>query len=73
MRTVAALLEKPHEPVEVVDLDIERPRAGEVMGGPGPLFRPGAIDVAALAAMTLALAVGWQALRRTTLQSGTLG
>ena len=32
---------------------------------PGPLFRPGAIDVAALAAMTLALAVGWQALRRT--------
>ena len=35
--------------------------------GRGPLFRPGAIDVAALAAMTLALAVGWQALRRTAL------
>jgi hypothetical protein len=33
--------------------------------GPGTLFRPGVIDVAALAAMTLALAVGWQALRRT--------
>jgi hypothetical protein len=32
---------------------------------PGPLFRPGAIDVAAVAAMTLALAVGGQALRRT--------
>jgi len=31
MRTVAALLENPREPVEVVDLDIERPRAGEVM------------------------------------------
>jgi hypothetical protein len=36
--------------------------------GPGPLFRPGAIDVAALAAMALALAVGWQALRRTALR-----
>jgi hypothetical protein len=33
--------------------------------GPGTLFRPGAIDVAALAAMALALAVGWHALRRT--------
>jgi hypothetical protein len=33
--------------------------------GPGNLFRPGAIDVAALAVMALALAVGWQALRRT--------
>jgi alcohol dehydrogenase/S-(hydroxymethyl)glutathione dehydrogenase/alcohol dehydrogenase len=31
MRTVAALLEEPHKPVEVVDLDIESPRAGEVM------------------------------------------
>jgi Zn-dependent alcohol dehydrogenase len=31
MRTVAALLEEPHQPVEVVDLDIEPPRAGEVM------------------------------------------
>jgi hypothetical protein len=35
---------------------------------PGPLFRPGAIDVAALAAMALALMVGWQALRRTALR-----
>lgn len=35
---------------------------------PGRLFRPGAIDVAALAAMTLALAVGWQALRRTAVR-----
>ena len=34
--------------------------------GPGTLFRPGTIDVAALAVMALALAVGWQALRRTT-------
>jgi hypothetical protein len=33
--------------------------------GPGTLFRPGAIDVAALAVMALALAVGWHALRRT--------
>jgi hypothetical protein len=33
--------------------------------GPGTLFRPGAIDVAALAAMALALLVGGQALRRT--------
>jgi len=33
--------------------------------GPGTLFRPGAIDVAELAVMALALAVGWQALRRT--------
>jgi hypothetical protein len=33
--------------------------------GPGTLFRPGAIDVAALAAMALALVVGGQALRRT--------
>ncbi|MGA2825489.1 MAG: alcohol dehydrogenase catalytic domain-containing protein [Streptosporangiaceae bacterium] len=31
MRTVAALLERAHEPVDVVDLDIEPPRAGEVM------------------------------------------
>lgn len=35
--------------------------------GPGTLFRPGAIDVAALAAMALALLVGGQALRRTAL------
>jgi hypothetical protein len=35
--------------------------------GPGALFRPGAIDVAALAVMTLALAVGWHAVRRTAL------
>ncbi len=33
--------------------------------GPGTLFRPGAIDVAELAVMTFALAVGWQAMRRT--------
>jgi hypothetical protein len=33
--------------------------------GPGTLFRPGAIDVAELAVMALALAVGWQAMRRT--------
>jgi hypothetical protein len=33
--------------------------------GTGNLFRPGAIDVAALAVMALALAVGWHALRRT--------
>jgi hypothetical protein len=33
--------------------------------GAGNLFRPGAIDVAALAVMGLALAVGWHALRRT--------
>jgi hypothetical protein len=32
--------------------------------GAGNLFRPGAIDVAALAVMALALAVGWHALRR---------
>jgi NDMA-dependent alcohol dehydrogenase len=31
MRTVAALLEEPHQPVKVVDLDLEPPRAGEVM------------------------------------------
>jgi hypothetical protein len=36
--------------------------------GPGTLFRPGAIDVAAMAAMALALVVGWQALRRTALR-----
>jgi hypothetical protein len=36
--------------------------------GPGTLFRPGAIDVAALAVMALALAVGWHAVRRTVLQ-----
>ncbi len=33
--------------------------------GAGNLFRPGAIDVAALAVMALALAVGWHALHRT--------
>ena len=33
--------------------------------GPGTLFRPGAIDVAELAVMALALTVGWQAMRRT--------
>jgi Zn-dependent alcohol dehydrogenase len=31
MRTVAALLERAHEPVDVVDLDLSSPRAGEVM------------------------------------------
>ena len=36
--------------------------------GPGNLFRPGAIDVAALAVMALALAVGWHALHRTAPQ-----
>jgi hypothetical protein len=36
--------------------------------GAGTLFRPGAIDVAALAVMALALAVGWHALRRTALR-----
>jgi hypothetical protein len=36
--------------------------------GPGTLFRPGAIDVAELAAMALALVVGGQALRRTALR-----
>lgn len=36
--------------------------------GPGSLFRPGAIDVAALGVMALALAVGWQALHRTALR-----
>lgn len=35
--------------------------------GPGTLFRPGAIDVAELAVMAFALAVGWQAMRRTAL------
>jgi hypothetical protein len=36
--------------------------------GSGTLFRPGAIDVAELAVMALALAVGWQAMRRTALR-----
>ena len=31
MRTVGALLERPHEPVQVMDLDLEPPRAGEIM------------------------------------------
>jgi hypothetical protein len=36
--------------------------------GSGTLFRPGAIDVAELAVMALALAVGWQAMHRTALR-----